>query len=140
MMSSCWTLRLNRRRAFSSGSPSCNLTSAKFETPPNYPDTEIKLLQSFRGKSSAIFKLDTILEQDDEVISSFNVPGREPTNRGEKDIHVTIRSYQGIKPKIDTSCYVDESAQVIGDVVLEKNASVWMNAVVRGDVYAIRIG
>ena len=29
MMSSVWTLRLNRRSAFSSGSPSCNRTSAK---------------------------------------------------------------------------------------------------------------
>jgi len=35
---------------------------------------------------------------------------------------------------------VDESAQVIGDVVLGEQASVWMNAVVRGDVNSIRIG
>ena len=38
------------------------------------------------------------------------------------------------------SCYVDPSAQVIGDVVLGEHASVWMNAVVRGDVNSIRIG
>src|SRR5215471_11341395 len=31
MMSSCWTFRLNRRKAFSRGSPSCNLTSAKYD-------------------------------------------------------------------------------------------------------------
>ena len=35
---------------------------------------------------------------------------------------------------------MDDSAQIIGDVVLGEHASVWMNAVVRGDVYAIRIG
>jgi len=35
---------------------------------------------------------------------------------------------------------VDESAQVIGDVVLGENASIWMNAVLRGDVHSIRIG
>jgi carbonic anhydrase/acetyltransferase-like protein (isoleucine patch superfamily) len=35
---------------------------------------------------------------------------------------------------------VDASAQVIGDVVLGERASIWMNAVVRGDVNAIRIG
>lgn len=35
MMSSVCTLRLKRRRAFSSDSPSCNLTSAKETTPPN---------------------------------------------------------------------------------------------------------
>lgn len=51
-----------------------------------------------------------------------------------------IRSYKGITPTIPASCYVDESAQVIGDVVLAEHASVWMNAVLRGDVHSIRIG
>jgi carbonic anhydrase/acetyltransferase-like protein (isoleucine patch superfamily) len=51
-----------------------------------------------------------------------------------------IRSYKGMTPTIPASCYVDESAQVIGDVALGENASIWMNAVVRGDVNFIRIG
>ena len=51
-----------------------------------------------------------------------------------------IRSYRGILPTIPDSCYVDESAQIIGDVVLGENASVWMNAVLRGDVHSIRVG
>lgn len=51
-----------------------------------------------------------------------------------------IRTYKGIAPRIARGCYVDESAQVIGDVELGENASVWMNAVVRGDVNFIRIG
>jgi carbonic anhydrase/acetyltransferase-like protein (isoleucine patch superfamily) len=51
-----------------------------------------------------------------------------------------IRSYQGITPTIPQSCYVDESAQLIGDVTLGENASVWMNAVLRGDVHYIRVG
>jgi carbonic anhydrase/acetyltransferase-like protein (isoleucine patch superfamily) len=51
-----------------------------------------------------------------------------------------IRSYKGISPTVPVSCYVDESAQIIGDVVLGENASVWMNAVLRGDVHSIRIG
>src|SRR2546428_3531176 len=51
-----------------------------------------------------------------------------------------IRSYKGIMPTIPDSCYVDESAQVIGDVVLGENASIWMNAVLRGDVHSIRVG
>src|SRR5271166_1584464 len=51
-----------------------------------------------------------------------------------------IRSYKGITPTIPPSCYVDESAQLIGDVVLGENASVWMNAVLRGDVHYIRVG
>ena len=51
-----------------------------------------------------------------------------------------IRSYQGKSPIIPQSCYVDVSAQVIGDVTLGEHASIWMNAVVRGDVNSIRIG
>ncbi len=51
-----------------------------------------------------------------------------------------LRSYQGIAPRIHSSCYIDESAQIVGDVEIGQNSSVWMNAVVRGDVYAIRIG
>jgi len=53
---------------------------------------------------------------------------------------IMIRSYKGVRPTIPSSCYVDDSAQIVGDVVLGEHASVWMNAVVRGDVYAIRIG
>ena len=51
-----------------------------------------------------------------------------------------IRTYQGVAPVIPATCYVDPSAQVIGDVVLGDRASIWMNAVVRGDVNSIRIG
>ena len=51
-----------------------------------------------------------------------------------------IRSYQGKVPVIGEGCYIDVAAQVIGDVELGPQASVWMNAVVRGDVNSIRIG
>ena len=51
-----------------------------------------------------------------------------------------IRSYQGKTPVVPDSCYVDLSAQVNGDVVLGENSSVWMNAVLRGDVNSIRVG
>ena len=51
-----------------------------------------------------------------------------------------LRPYNKISPRIHASCYVDESAQIIGDVELAENASVWMNAVLRGDVNSIRIG
>ena len=51
-----------------------------------------------------------------------------------------IRSYKGITPKLGERVYVDESAQVIGDVELGDHASVWMCAVIRGDVHSIRIG
>ena len=51
-----------------------------------------------------------------------------------------IRSYKGISPTIPASCFVDESAQIIGDVVLGEHSSIWMNAVLRGDVHSIRVG
>src|ERR1700760_689856 len=53
---------------------------------------------------------------------------------------VMIRSYQGRVPKVPASCYVDQSSQVLGDVTLGDHSSVWMNAVLRGDVHSIRIG
>jgi carbonic anhydrase/acetyltransferase-like protein (isoleucine patch superfamily) len=51
-----------------------------------------------------------------------------------------LRSHHGVSPRVHASCYVDESAQIIGEVVLEENSSVWMNAVLRGDVSSIRVG
>jgi carbonic anhydrase/acetyltransferase-like protein (isoleucine patch superfamily) len=51
-----------------------------------------------------------------------------------------LRSYKGIWPKLGERVYVDVSAQVIGDVDLGDHASVWMNAVLRGDVHSIHIG
>jgi len=51
-----------------------------------------------------------------------------------------IRNYQGHRPQFPASCYVDVSAQLIGDVILGERSSVWMNAVLRGDVNAIRMG
>jgi len=51
-----------------------------------------------------------------------------------------IRPYQGKLPQIPASCYVDPSAQVLGDVTLGERSSIWMNAVLRGDVNSIRVG
>lgn len=46
----------------------------------------------------------------------------------------------GLIPRVDPSAYVQQSAQVIGDVVLAAQSSVWFNVVIRGDVHHIRIG
>jgi hypothetical protein len=51
-----------------------------------------------------------------------------------------IRPFKGILPSVDASAYVDVSAQVIGDVHIGPESSLWMNVVVRGDVNSIRIG
>ena len=43
-------------------------------------------------------------------------------------------------PVVHPTAFVDESAQVIGDVQIGAESSVWMNAVIRADVNSIRIG
>jgi carbonic anhydrase/acetyltransferase-like protein (isoleucine patch superfamily) len=51
-----------------------------------------------------------------------------------------IRPFRGVHPYVPESAYVDVSAQVIGDVHLGEQASIWCNAVLRGDMFYIRIG
>ena len=51
-----------------------------------------------------------------------------------------LRPYRSIMPTVHSTTYVDVSAQVIGDVVLGPECSVWMNVVIRGDVNRVRVG
>ncbi len=44
------------------------------------------------------------------------------------------------RPTIHPTCFVAESAQVIGSVVLEQDASLWFNVVLRGDNDLIHVG
>lgn len=53
---------------------------------------------------------------------------------------MNIRRFQKISPTLGNAVYVDESAVVIGDVVLGDDCSVWPQAVIRGDMHRIRIG
>ncbi len=53
---------------------------------------------------------------------------------------MSIRPYRGQLPVIHPSAFVDETAQVIGDVVIGAESSVWMQVVIRGDVNVIRVG
>ncbi len=43
-------------------------------------------------------------------------------------------------PSIHSTAYIDDSAQVVGDVEIGEESSVWMCVVIRGDVHRIRIG
>ena len=43
-------------------------------------------------------------------------------------------------PRVHPTAYIDDSAQVIGDVEIGEESSVWMAVVIRGDVHQIRIG
>jgi len=51
-----------------------------------------------------------------------------------------LRPYRGTLPRVHPTAYIDDSAQVIGDVEIGEESSVWMCVVIRGDVHRIRIG
>ena len=51
-----------------------------------------------------------------------------------------LRTFQGIRPTIADSAFIEETAVIIGDVVIGEDSSIWFNTVVRGDVHYIRIG
>ena len=51
-----------------------------------------------------------------------------------------LSSYLNTKPVLAERVYLHESAQVIGQVTLGADSSVWCNAVLRGDVNTITIG
>jgi carbonic anhydrase/acetyltransferase-like protein (isoleucine patch superfamily) len=51
-----------------------------------------------------------------------------------------IRAFRGKFPQIDPSVYVAENATVVGDVHIGARSSLWFGAVLRGDVFHIRVG
>ncbi|TCM67727.1 carbonic anhydrase/acetyltransferase-like protein (isoleucine patch superfamily) [Acinetobacter calcoaceticus] len=51
-----------------------------------------------------------------------------------------VRSYLEHHPKIDSTCYIDDLAVVIGQISMAENVSVWPFAVIRADVNSIQIG
>lgn len=51
-----------------------------------------------------------------------------------------LRPHRGRLPQVHPSAYIDDSAQVIGDVEISEHCSIWMCVVIRGDVHRIRIG
>ncbi len=59
---------------------------------------------------------------------------RHPRHRG------LILPFEGIHPTIDAQAFVAPQATVVGDVVIGAGSSIWFGAVVRGDVFPIRIG
>jgi len=51
-----------------------------------------------------------------------------------------IHAYRGVMPKVHVSAWIADSADVIGDVELGEESSVWFSTVIRGDVHFIRVG
>jgi carbonic anhydrase/acetyltransferase-like protein (isoleucine patch superfamily) len=50
-----------------------------------------------------------------------------------------IFPYRDKHPQIDPTAFVAPGAMIVGDVVLEAGASVWFNAVLRGDSSSVRV-
>jgi len=53
---------------------------------------------------------------------------------------MNIRPYLDKTPILGERSYIDPAATVIGDVILDEDASIWPGTVVRGDVNFIRVG
>lgn len=53
---------------------------------------------------------------------------------------MNIREYNGKRPQVADSAYIDPSAVVIGDVHVGEDVSFWPLSVARGDVHTLRIG
>jgi carbonic anhydrase/acetyltransferase-like protein (isoleucine patch superfamily) len=51
-----------------------------------------------------------------------------------------LRTYCGKHPQIAPNCFIESSAQIIGDVTIGEHSSVWFNSVIRGDVQRVVIG
>ncbi len=50
------------------------------------------------------------------------------------------KPYLGTSPACHPTVFIAEGAQVIGDVEIGEDSSVWFNTVIRGDINRIRIG
>jgi len=51
-----------------------------------------------------------------------------------------IKNYKDKSPQIHPSCYISETADVVGEVILEENVNVWFGTVIRGDENYVSIG
>ncbi|MFK5986048.1 MAG: gamma carbonic anhydrase family protein [Pseudomonadota bacterium] len=53
---------------------------------------------------------------------------------------MTVRNFKDHAPQIGKDCFIDDSAQVIGQVEIGDNSSIWPLVTIRGDVNTISIG
>lgn len=51
-----------------------------------------------------------------------------------------VYTLKGIAPQLGEGVFVAPTASVIGDVILGAESSIWFGAVLRGDVFPIRVG
>jgi len=53
---------------------------------------------------------------------------------------MTLYSYKSDEPRLHPSVYIAPTAQIIGDVHIGKDTSVWFHSILRGDLARISIG
>lgn len=53
---------------------------------------------------------------------------------------VALYPYRGIWPRVAHSAFIAPGARLVGDVEIGEEASVWFNAVLRGDLNRVRVG
>ena len=57
-----------------------------------------------------------------------------------KSIFGELIEFKGVSPTVDESAFIANGARLIGDVRIEEGASVWFNAVLRGDINYVYVG
>jgi gamma-carbonic anhydrase len=65
---------------------------------------------------------------------------QQPPFYKETSLGGRLTPFKGVWPTVADNAYVFHGAQIVGDVEIAEDASVWHNCVLRGDVNYIRIG
>ena len=58
----------------------------------------------------------------------------------ENGYNASLITFKGMTPKVHPSAFICEGVKIIGNVEIGKDASIWYNTVIRGDVHYIKIG
>lgn len=53
---------------------------------------------------------------------------------------MAVYDLKGTSPRIDESCWIAPSADIVGDVEIGSQSSIWFHVTIRGDVMPIKIG
>lgn len=53
---------------------------------------------------------------------------------------MAIFEFEGVRPRIDPTAWVADTARVVGDVALGARSSVWFGCALRGDIEPISVG
>jgi len=57
-----------------------------------------------------------------------------------KELSVKLIAYKSFTPRVHPSAFLADGVWIIGNVQVDKDASIWFNTVIRGDINEIRIG